>query len=43
VGDVPKFVYSLDKLHALGWHPKLGSAEAVKLAVQQIAEQESIG
>lgn len=41
VGDVPKFVYALDKLHALGWHPKLSSAGAVKLAVRQIVEQES--
>lgn len=41
VGDVPKFVYGLDKLRNLGWCPKLGSVEAVKLAVQQIAHQEA--
>jgi len=40
LGDVPRFVYSLDKLRALGWHPKLSSAEAVRLAVRQIAAQE---
>ncbi|MFH7320756.1 NAD-dependent epimerase/dehydratase family protein [Desulfurivibrio sp. D14AmB] len=41
VGDVPKFVYSIDKLKALGWRPRLGSAEAVRRAVEQIFEQES--
>ncbi|MHB8347766.1 MAG: NAD-dependent epimerase/dehydratase family protein [Acidiferrobacterales bacterium] len=40
VGDVPRFVYSIDKLKTLGWKPKLGSAEAVRKAVRQIVEQE---
>lgn len=42
VGDVPKFVYSIDKLLALGWRPRLDSAEAVRLAVNQIVAQESV-
>ncbi|MES2010604.1 MAG: NAD-dependent epimerase/dehydratase family protein [Pseudomonadota bacterium] len=41
VGDVPRFVYSVDKLKALGWKPKLGSAEAVRKAVRQIVAQEA--
>ena len=41
VGDVPKFAYSTEKLRKLGWHPKLKSAEAIRRAVRQIAEQES--
>lgn len=40
VGDVPKFIYSIDKLLRLGWSPKRGSMEAVRLAVRQIAHQE---
>jgi UDP-glucose 4-epimerase len=40
VGDVPKFSLSVDKLHNLGWKPKLESAQAVARAVKQIAEQE---
>jgi len=39
VGDVPKFSYSLDKLLATGWKPKLSSLEAVKLAVDEISVQ----
>jgi UDP-glucose 4-epimerase len=39
VGDVPKFAYSVAKLEALGWRPRLGSAEAVRKAVEQIAAQ----
>ena len=40
VGDVPKFTYSIDKLSALGWKPHLGSAEAIRKAVDQVAIQE---
>ncbi len=40
VGDVPRFIYSLDKLKKLGWTPKLSSAQAVQKAVRQIVEQE---
>lgn len=41
VGDVPRFVYSVAKLQALGWKPTLGSAEAVRKAVRQIVDQET--
>ena len=40
VGDVPKFSYLIDKLSALGWKPHLGSAQAIRKAVDQIAVQE---
>lgn len=41
VGDVPRFQYSVEKLKKLGWIPKLSSAEAVSLAVEQILAQQS--
>jgi UDP-glucose 4-epimerase len=41
VGDVPKFAYSIAKLSKLGWRPTLGSSQAIRKAVKQIAEQES--
>jgi UDP-glucose 4-epimerase len=41
VGDVPKFSYSIAKLSGLGWRPTLGSSQAIRKAVNQIAEQES--
>lgn len=40
VGDVPKFSYSIDKLTRLGWRPSMGSEQAIRKAVQQIALQE---
>lgn len=40
VGDVPKFRYSVEKLHKLGWRPQMDSVAAVRRAVQQITEQE---
>jgi UDP-glucose 4-epimerase len=43
VGDVPKFTYSVDRLLALGWRPKLGSAGALRRAVEQVAAQEGAG
>lgn len=36
VGDVPRFSYSIEKLRKLGWRPKLGSTQAVQLAIEQI-------
>ena len=36
IGDVPKFVYSTHKLNALGWTPRLSSADAIRAAVPQI-------
>lgn len=41
VGDVPKFTYSIARLSNLGWRPRLGSAQAICKAVDQVAEQES--
>lgn len=41
VGDVPKFAYSTAKLSKLGWRPRLGSAAAIRKAVDQVAQQES--
>lgn len=35
VGDVAKFTYSIEKLKAAGWSPKLTSNEAVELAIQE--------
>lgn len=36
IGDVPEFIYSLEKVHNLGWHAKMTSDEAVKKAVIEI-------
>jgi UDP-glucose 4-epimerase len=38
VGDVPKFTYSIDKLKATGWSPKLASNAAVELAIRENIE-----
>jgi UDP-glucose 4-epimerase len=38
VGDVPRFAYSLNKIHALGWKSKMSSDEAVDKAVKNILE-----
>lgn len=40
IGDVPKFVYSVQKLIDLGWVPRMGSAESVARAINEIAIQE---
>jgi len=40
VGDVPKFRYCIEKAETLGWKPKLSSTEAMRRAVNEIAEQE---
>ncbi len=42
VGDVPKFRYSIDKLRALGWQPREGSAGTMRRAIRQIAAQENL-
>lgn len=39
VGDVPKFIYSTEKLQSYGWKPELDSAGAVKRAINEIAIQ----
>jgi len=36
VGDVPKFNYSTQKLAALGWTPRLSSADAIRAAIPLI-------
>ncbi len=41
VGDVPKFLYSVEKLAALGWKPRHSSLETVRRAVAEIAGQEA--
>jgi len=38
VGDVPKFTYSIEKLKATGWSPKLASNAAVELAIRENVE-----
>jgi UDP-glucose 4-epimerase len=40
-GDVPRFRYATDRLATLGWTPKLGSAGAIRRAVDEIADQEA--
>lgn len=42
VGDVPRFRYSVEKLSGLGWRPSLGSLDAIRRAVREIAEQERV-
>lgn len=39
VGDVPRFRYSCARLQSTGWRPRLGSEEAVRRAVSEIATQ----
>jgi UDP-glucose 4-epimerase len=39
VGDVPKVLYSTRKLRELGWDEQMSSAEAVRLAVREIAAE----
>lgn len=41
VGDVPRFIYSVEKLKKLGWTPTLSSQQAVRLAIEQILAQQS--
>jgi UDP-glucose 4-epimerase len=41
VGDVPKFKYSIEKVKALGWSPKLNSSEAIVKAIKEIIKQET--
>lgn len=40
VGDVPAFSYSLDKIHALGWNPKVSSNEAVRKSIRYILDKD---
>jgi UDP-glucose 4-epimerase len=38
VGDVPFFQFSIEKIKALGWRPRLTSNESIELAVRELAE-----
>ncbi len=38
VGDVPKFTFKIDKIHELGWTPKLNSAAAVEQAIKSLVD-----
>lgn len=40
VGDVPTFSYSLDKIHTLGWNPKVTSNEAVRKSIRYILDKD---
>ncbi len=37
VGDVPRFLYSTERLSRLGWRPQLSSEESVRRAIDEIA------
>jgi len=39
VGDVPKFNYSICKIKALGWTPKMQSKETIELAAREIFDE----
>ena len=41
VGDVPKFLYSVQKLAKLGWQAKHSSFDAVRRAIVEILLQEN--
>jgi len=41
IGDVPTFLYSVDKLLSLGWEPKMSSLQAIKKSVKEIFKQEN--
>lgn len=43
IGDVAEFSYRLDRVHALGWHARASSDEAVRLAIREILESENEG
>jgi UDP-glucose 4-epimerase len=39
VGDVPKFNYSIEKLKAMGWSPRMTSNQAVDRAVEEVVAE----
>ena len=39
-GDVPKVVYDVGKIRALGWEARRSSADAVRIATQRLLEQQ---
>jgi len=40
VGDVPSFNYSTKLISSYGWSPTLSSADAISLAINEIADQQ---
>jgi UDP-glucose 4-epimerase len=38
IGDVPRFRYATKRLAKLGWRPSMSSADAVRIAVKEIAK-----
>ncbi len=40
IGDVPKFSYSLEKIHQLGWSAKVSSNDAVRKSIRYILEKD---
>ena len=42
VGDVPAFSYNVDKIHTLGWNPKLTSNEAVRKSIRYILDRDLV-
>ena len=38
VGDVPRMLLSIEKVKALGWHPRIGSQESIRVAVRALLE-----
>jgi UDP-glucose 4-epimerase len=38
-GDIPRYSYSIARIKALGWRPRLSSEQAVRLACAELAEQ----
>jgi UDP-glucose 4-epimerase len=38
-GDVPRFAYSLDKIHKLGWRARCSSDEAVRRAAMDVVDE----
>jgi len=43
VGDVRQMLLSIERLERLGWNPKCTSAEAIRAAVKEIAQEDSAG
>lgn len=38
-GDVPRFQYCIDKIHAAGWQARFSSDEAVRMTVQSVLKE----
>jgi UDP-glucose 4-epimerase len=42
VGDVPRFLYDIEKLSRLGWTPRLSSAQAVVRSIDELARENGL-